>query len=99
MVTALNVISCQLISSGTGTFPGWLQRQHTEEWQRSECWVTGREQQPLTTSLVAPAVADRMEARSGETAEVSKGPLIQKGFIQKALHRRWKEQRELLSSS
>lgn len=90
MVTALNVISRRLISSpGMGTFLGWLQRQHADEWQGSECWVTGREQEPFTTSLVAPAAANRKEAHfKGDTCSKRKSTdserLHTEGFTQKA---------------
>lgn len=74
-------------------------RQHADEWQGSECRVTGREQEPFTTSLVAPAVANRKEAHSGEAPAVWESPPTQKGFVQKGLCKRWTRQKELLSLS
>lgn len=97
LVTASNVISCWLISSpGMGISLGWLRRQNADEWQGSDCWVSGGEQQPFATSPVAPAVTNGKGAHFGKTPAVAGRPSLWKTFIQKVFHKRQKRQRELL---
>lgn len=92
MVTALNVISCWLISSpDMGISLGWLQRQNADEWQESECWVSDGEQQAFTTSPIASAVTNRKEAHFGRTPAVAGSPCVWKAVIQKVFHKRQKE--------